>query len=98
MNEIKILYGIINGITFFIYGIDKVKAINNKYRIPEKVLLLWAFLGPIGGLLGMQLFRHKTKKAKFKVAIPLFLCLHFICVCICASSFCYRVYAIVMGD
>ncbi len=76
MNEIKILYGIINGITFFIYGIDKVKAINNKYRIPEKVLLLWAFLGPIGGLLGMQLFRHKTKKAKFKVAIPLFLCLH----------------------
>jgi cell wall-associated NlpC family hydrolase/uncharacterized membrane protein YsdA (DUF1294 family) len=76
MEYFVIIYGIINGLTFFIYGIDKVKAINNKYRIPEKVLLIWAFFGPIGGFLGMQLFRHKTKKTKFKVSVPLFLFLH----------------------
>ena len=70
------IYGIVNILTFFVYGLDKSKAINHKYRIPEKVLILWAFWGPIGGFLGMQFFRHKTKKTKFKVGIPLFLCLH----------------------
>jgi cell wall-associated NlpC family hydrolase/uncharacterized membrane protein YsdA (DUF1294 family) len=76
MEYFGIIYGIINGLTFFIYGLDKVKAMNNRYRIPEKVLLMWAFFGPIGGFLGMQLFRHKTKKTKFKVTVPLFLFLH----------------------
>ncbi len=49
-------------ITFICYGVDKAKAKNGSYRIPEKVLLLMSFLGgAIGGFLGMQVFRHKTK-------------------------------------
>ena len=44
------------------YGVYKLKAINGDWRISEKALLLTSFLGgALGGLLGMQLFRHKTK-------------------------------------
>ncbi len=76
MESQLIIYGIINGVVFFIYGIDKEKAIRNSYRIPEKILLLLAFFGPIGGFMGMQLFRHKTKKLKFKILVPAFLAMH----------------------
>lgn len=57
---------IINIISFILYGLDKYKAIINKWRIPESVLLTISFLGGgIGSLLGMYIFRHKTKKKKF---------------------------------
>jgi uncharacterized membrane protein YsdA (DUF1294 family) len=46
--------------------IDKRKAIKNRWRISEKTLFLQAiFGGAIGSLLGMNLFRHKTKHKKF---------------------------------
>ena len=49
-------------ITFVAYGIDKAKAKKGRIRIPEKVLLSMSLLGGgIGGLLGMLLFRHKTR-------------------------------------
>lgn len=61
-----------NTIVFAIYGIDKYKAVKNKWRISEKVLILCAFLmGSAGAILGMEIFRHKTKKLTFKIAIPL---------------------------
>ena len=64
----------INIIAFVIYGIDKRKAIKQKSRIRESTLLSLAFVGgSIGALLGMFLFRHKTKKAKFTVSVPLML-------------------------
>lgn len=57
--------------------IDKHKAKNNLWRIPERVLLLVAFLGgSLGSLLGMYAVRHKTKHLKFKLLIPLFLLIH----------------------
>jgi len=56
----------INIMTFFIYGLDKLKAIMSKRRISEKALFIMAFLGGgIGAILGMLLFRHKTKKVRF---------------------------------
>ena len=59
-------------IVFALYGVDKWKAIHNKWRIKESVLLLSAFLmGGIGALAGMSVFRHKTKHLKFKILIPL---------------------------
>lgn len=76
MENIWIIYGIINGITFFVYGIDKLKAVGNKYRIPERTLLILAVVGPIGGMLGMYGFRHKTRKPKFKILVPLFVVIH----------------------
>ena len=67
----------VNLFAFVLYGIDKLKARRGAWRIPEATLLLVAFLGgSLGAFLGMELFRHKTKHAKFKVLVPLFLVLH----------------------
>lgn len=56
----------INLITIIIYGLDKRFAKKNKARISEQFLFLLALLGgSLGALIGMQLFRHKTKKFKF---------------------------------
>ena len=52
--------------------IDKNRAKNNQYRISEKTLWILALVGgAIGGTLGMQLFRHKTKHIAFTVGFPL---------------------------
>lgn len=76
--KIIVLYlAIMNAAAFFLYGMDKRKAIRNKWRIPEKTLLGVAFLGgSIGALVGMRVFHHKTKHWKFKIGVPLCLILH----------------------
>lgn len=67
---------IVNLITFITFGIDKRKAIKNKWRIRESVLLtLGALGGCIGGLIAMQCFRHKTQKPVFKFGMPIILVL-----------------------
>lgn len=61
----------INILTFLLYGIDKWKAQKGKWRIPEETLIWLAIVGgSIGALLGMYLFRHKTKHRKFTLGIP----------------------------
>ena len=63
---------IINIISFIICFIDKRKSINNSWRISENTLLLFSlFGGCFGFYIGMILFRHKTKKIKFNICIPL---------------------------
>ena len=66
----------INVITFFLYGIDKMKAQRSKWRIPEAVLLgLPVIGGTIGALFGMRVWNHKTKHKIFKYGLPLLLLL-----------------------
>jgi uncharacterized membrane protein YsdA (DUF1294 family) len=66
----------INAITFLTYGIDKLKAMKNKWRIPEATLLLLAFTGgSLGAFLGMVVWHHKTMHKKFKYGIPLIIVL-----------------------
>ena len=61
----------VNLVLFALMGIDKWKAIKGKWRIPEKTLFGLAIAGgSIGGIAGMQLFRHKTKHASFKYGFP----------------------------
>ena len=61
-----------NIVTFILFGWDKWSAIKGKYRIPiVTLLLLSAFGGSIGGLLGMYGFRHKTRKEYFRIGMPL---------------------------
>ena len=73
--KILILYLVfINLLTFAAYGIDKRKAQKNAWRIKESTLLLLAAAGgSVGALLGMQIFRHKTRHPKFTVGVPLIL-------------------------
>lgn len=57
--------------------IDKRKAVKKRWRIPEWFLLTTAFAGgSLGCLLGMYLFRHKTKKPAFAMTLPALLILH----------------------
>ena len=64
---------VINLLTFLLYGLDKYKAIRREWRIPERALLLMAFVGgAFGALSAMRIFRHKTRKGRFKLMIPLF--------------------------
>lgn len=64
---------VINLLTFLLYGLDKYKAIRQEWRIPERVLLLMAFVGgAFGAFSAMRIFRHKTKKGRFRLMIPLF--------------------------
>jgi uncharacterized membrane protein YsdA (DUF1294 family) len=65
---------LINTISFIMMGLDKRKAIRHAYRIPEASLFFTAWLGgSIGCLLGMYIFRHKTRKRKFVYGIPFIL-------------------------
>ena len=67
----------INIIAFVLCLIDKIKAIKGWYRISEGCLLFISIIGGCFGMfLGMRLFRHKTKKTKFKLV--LFLCLGYL--------------------
>ncbi len=76
MKVLALYLVLINLITFAVYGIDKRKAQKNAWRIKESTLLLLAAIGgSVGALLGMQVFRHKTKHLQFTVGVPLILLL-----------------------
>ena len=68
---------IINVVTFALYGIDKWKAIHNKWRIREATLLIMALIGgSLGAFIAMQMFRNKKKKWYFKYTVPAMLVVH----------------------
>ena len=61
----------INLVTFAVYGADKRRARRGAWRVPEKTLFLLPLLGgSIGALLGMRVFRHKTKHWYFVWGVP----------------------------
>lgn len=63
---------LVNLWAFVQMGLDKRKAKKQQWRIPEKVLFLPVILGGgIGGIIGMNTFRHKTKHWYFKYGFPL---------------------------
>jgi len=63
---------ILNLTGFLLCGIDKSRAKKGCWRISEGTLLLVGLCGGCFGLLlGMSVFRHKTKHIKFKILAPL---------------------------
>ncbi|KQL32885.1 hypothetical protein AN960_23235 [Bacillus sp. FJAT-25509] len=70
---------IINIISFAIMGIDKSRAKRKAWRIPERILFLFAIIGgSIGSILGMYYFRHKTKHPKFVFGYWIILFIQFV--------------------
>lgn len=70
--DIIVLYLIIvNALSFLLMLIDKHKAQNNLWRIPEATLMTIAGIGgSFGCYLGMKTCRHKTMHKKFSVGVP----------------------------
>lgn len=67
----------INFTTWVAYGLDKGRAKSGKWRIPERTLLLLALVGgSLGALAGMIMFRHKTRKSKFYISVPVMFVAH----------------------
>lgn len=65
---------LINIIAFFLYGVDKKRAVNHERRIPVWVLLWAARLGGgVGSWLGMNYFHHKKKHSRFMILVPLWI-------------------------
>ena len=66
----------VNIATFFLYGIDKNKAKNGRWRISEVTLLMMVVIGGgIGAWAGMRLWHHRTMHKKFKYGIPIIIIL-----------------------
>ena len=80
LKNILIYLFAINLITFVTMYVDKRKAKWGKWRIKESTLFTLVFLGGgIGGIAGMYLFKHKTKKTRFVIGFPLILITEVIC-------------------
>ncbi len=83
MSELQMILLVVlactNLIAFAMMAIDKAKAKKGVRRIPEKTLFLaTGCLGGLGGVLGMQLCRHKTKHWYFAVFFPVMMVLQIV--------------------
>ena len=80
IKNIIIFIVIMNLIGFLAMGIDKRRAKNMQWRIPEKIFfLITLFGGGFGTIVGMYVFRHKTKKKYFTIGLPTILIIEIIC-------------------
>lgn len=71
MEYLKVTLLIWNILVFFLFAVDKYKAIKKKNRISEFSLIFCSMLcGGLGAILSMIIFNHKTKKPKFRFFIP----------------------------
>ncbi|MBQ2238646.1 MAG: DUF1294 domain-containing protein [Lachnospiraceae bacterium] len=83
LKYIIIYFILVNFIAFLMYGMDKKKAIDGKYRIAERTLVLIGVIGgSIGAMAGMKVFHHKTKHKKFVYGLPLIFMLQCFFVCL----------------
>lgn len=58
----------ISGVTFLVYGYDKMQARNLQWRVSEDTLHILELLGGWpGASVGMHFFQHKTRKMSFLV-------------------------------
>ena len=75
---IVLIYAVIIAIISIIATIaDKIKSKSNKRRIKESTLLWFGFLGGAGIMyLTMKIIRHKTRKKKFMITLPIFFVIH----------------------
>ena len=83
MNLLLVYLLIVNVVGLVLMIADKQAAKNKRRRIPQKHLLLTAFVGgSIGVYLGMHLAHHKTRHKKFSVGVPIILTIQIIAFCV----------------
>ncbi|KAF2705342.1 DUF1294-domain-containing protein [Pleomassaria siparia CBS 279.74] len=59
---------VISGVTFLLYGYDKMQARNLEWRVKETTLHSLELLGGWpGALIGQHFFQHKTRKTAFQI-------------------------------
>lgn len=69
----------VNLLLFALMGVDKYKARHDRWRVRESTLLVCAVIGgSVGGILGMRVFRHKTRHAVFCYGFPAILALQIV--------------------
>ena len=74
MTALYVYLAAMNLLDLVLMGVDKSKSKRGAWRIPEVRLLLVAVIGgSVGGILGMLLFRHKTRHAAFALGLPVIL-------------------------
>ena len=74
MEYIIIYLLVINFVAILAIAHDKSAARNHEERVRESSLFMLAFLGGgIGMWLAMYAFRHKTRKKRFSIGVPLIL-------------------------
>ena len=77
MDALVIYLIIVNALSFTLMLVDKYKAKNNLWRIPEAILLTVAAVGgSFGCFAGMRLVRHKTMHKKFSIGLPVLMVIH----------------------
>ena len=74
MDPLLVYLLIINASGLLLMLLDKHKAQEKMWRIPEAFLLGVAVLGgSFGCVIGMRLFHHKTRKPMFSIGLPMIL-------------------------
>lgn len=63
------LYVVTSLLCFALYASDKRRARTGGWRVPERTLLFWGFIGGWpGAIVAQQVLRHKTRKVRFREA------------------------------
>ena len=76
MNYFLIYLAAVSLFAVIITAFDKIRAMRGGWRVRESTLLIVSALGgSIAMLLTMLLIRHKTRKPKFMLGIPLIIIL-----------------------
>ena len=82
----------LNVLTFIVFGVDKLLAIDHMLRVPECVLLaLCSMFGWIGGFMAMISLSHKVRKLSFLLWMIVCLVLQ-ICLVVSAQNYDERVF------
>lgn len=72
MAHIALWFAALSLLCYVLMFLDKRAAIRNGWRVQERTLLFWAFLGGgVGGKLAQGRFRHKTRKEPFRTLLNL---------------------------
>ena len=96
MNEMELkltgillaVFGLISIAAMILTIVDKVRAKNHEWRVPENTLLLIAaFGGAAAMLVTMLIIRHKTQHRKFMGGLPILLFFQIVLVLWCNFRF-----------